>query len=107
MHPHVHTHSTYRCLNNVNQSINQPTDATPWGVCVCVCVRACVCMYVCVCVCVEQGAILVFLPGWDDITRLRDLMRRDPVLGREDKFWVLPLHSGVCVGVFDACQVVD
>ena len=42
----------------------------------------------------QQGAILVFLPGWDDISRLRDLMTRDPVLGREDKYWVLPLHSG-------------
>ncbi len=43
----------------------------------------------------EPGAILVFLPGWDDISRLREALRRDPLLGREDKFLVLPLHSGI------------
>jgi HrpA-like RNA helicase len=43
----------------------------------------------------EQGAVLVFLPGWDDISRLRDLLQRDPNFGREDRFWVLPLHSGI------------
>lgn len=55
----------------------------------------------------RQGAILVFLPGWDDITRLRDLMKRDAVLGREDKFWVLPLHSGGLYGVQCAHAVCD
>lgn len=43
----------------------------------------------------RPGAILVFLPGWDDISRLRDALRRDPVLGRADKFLLLPLHSGI------------
>lgn len=36
-------------------------------------------------------------------------MRRDPVLGREDKYWVLPLHSGalyVCMYVCVCMYVV-
>jgi len=41
------------------------------------------------------GAILVFLPGWDDISRLRDALRQDPDFGNAKKAWVLPLHSGV------------
>jgi hypothetical protein len=43
----------------------------------------------------RPGAILVFLPGWDDIGRCRDALKRDPVLGRLDRFLVLPLHSGI------------
>lgn len=38
---------------------------------------------------------LVFLPGWDDIDRLRRRLLRHPVLGDSGKFWVLPLHSQI------------
>ena len=38
------------------------------------------------------GAILVFLPGWDTISKLHDMLRADPVL-RSSKFLIIPLHS--------------
>ncbi|CAN0465384.1 unnamed protein product [Ascophyllum nodosum] len=43
----------------------------------------------------EDGAVLVFLPGWDDITRLGDFLRQSPRFSDENKFQILPLHSGV------------
>lgn len=41
------------------------------------------------------GAILVFLPGWDEITRLRERLLAHPVLGDERTALLLPLHSMV------------
>ena len=38
------------------------------------------------------GAILVFLPGWDTISKLHDMLRSDPVF-RSSKFLIIPLHS--------------
>ena len=68
----------------------------------------------------RAGAILVFLPGWDDIVRIRDTLRvreaasrwwtalcshrRVPIVdvaqghpkfSDESKAWILPLHSAV------------
>ncbi|CAN0181828.1 unnamed protein product, partial [Ectocarpus sp. 4 AP-2014] len=51
----------------------------------------------------EDGAVLVFLPGWDDITRraseregeLGDFLRQSVHFSDERKFQILPLHSGV------------
>jgi HrpA-like RNA helicase len=42
------------------------------------------------------GAVLVFLPGWDEITRMRERLLAHPVLGsRAGTTLVLPLHSMV------------
>ncbi|XP_043926451.1 ATP-dependent DNA/RNA helicase DHX36 [Protopterus annectens] len=40
----------------------------------------------------EDGAILVFLPGWDNISSLHDLLMAE-VMFKSDKFIIIPLHS--------------
>ncbi|CAM9232255.1 unnamed protein product, partial [Choristocarpus tenellus] len=46
----------------------------------------------------EEGAVLVFLPGWDDISRLGDLLQSSKTFSDTRKFSVLPLHSGIPTG---------
>lgn len=41
------------------------------------------------------GAVLVFLPGWEDISGAMDLMRGHPVLGNPGRALILPLHSAI------------
>ncbi|XP_041118998.1 ATP-dependent DNA/RNA helicase DHX36 [Polyodon spathula] len=40
----------------------------------------------------EDGAILVFLPGWDDISGLNDLLMAQQMF-KSDNFVIIPLHS--------------
>uniref|UniRef100_A0A8C3T5I7 ATP-dependent DNA/RNA helicase DHX36 n=1 Tax=Chelydra serpentina TaxID=8475 RepID=A0A8C3T5I7_CHESE len=40
----------------------------------------------------EDGAILVFLPGWDNISTLHDLLMSQ-VMFKSDRFIIIPLHS--------------
>ncbi|KAF7653747.1 hypothetical protein LDENG_00078630 [Lucifuga dentata] len=40
----------------------------------------------------EDGAILVFLPGWDNISSLNDLLMAQQMF-RSDRFIIIPLHS--------------
>ncbi|XP_061538269.1 ATP-dependent DNA/RNA helicase DHX36 [Phycodurus eques] len=40
----------------------------------------------------EEGAILVFLPGWDNISSLNDLLMGQQMF-RSDRFVIIPLHS--------------
>ncbi|XP_075717638.1 LOW QUALITY PROTEIN: ATP-dependent DNA/RNA helicase DHX36 [Rhinoderma darwinii] len=40
----------------------------------------------------EDGAILVFLPGWDNISTLNDLLLSQ-VMFKSDRFIIIPLHS--------------
>ncbi|XP_068136975.1 ATP-dependent DNA/RNA helicase DHX36 [Hyperolius riggenbachi] len=40
----------------------------------------------------EDGAILVFLPGWDTISTLHDLLMAQ-VMFKSDRFIIIPLHS--------------
>ncbi|XP_077466945.1 ATP-dependent DNA/RNA helicase DHX36 [Stigmatopora argus] len=40
----------------------------------------------------EEGAILVFLPGWDNISGLNDLLMADQMF-KSDRFVIIPLHS--------------
>ncbi|KAG8581021.1 hypothetical protein GDO81_007518 [Engystomops pustulosus] len=40
----------------------------------------------------EDGAILVFLPGWDNISTLHDLLMAQ-VMFKSDRFIIIPLHS--------------
>ena len=41
------------------------------------------------------GAVLVFLPGHDDISRLLGQLSRHPVYGSTRAFLLLPLHSSI------------
>lgn len=41
------------------------------------------------------GAILIFLTGWDDISKLLDKVKANRVLGDPSKFMVLPLHGSM------------
>ena len=41
------------------------------------------------------GGILVFLPGWGDISRLMDLMMMHPLFSNSSNYKVLPLHGGI------------
>uniref|UniRef100_A0A803TTD1 RNA helicase n=1 Tax=Anolis carolinensis TaxID=28377 RepID=A0A803TTD1_ANOCA len=40
----------------------------------------------------EEGAILVFLPGWDNISTLHDLLMSQ-IMFKSDRFIIIPLHS--------------
>ncbi|KAH7693942.1 dosage compensation regulator isoform 1, partial [Aphelenchoides avenae] len=40
-----------------------------------------------------EGSILIFLPGWNEISTLMDTLKADEVLGDKDRFLILPLHS--------------
>lgn len=42
-----------------------------------------------------DGAILVFVPGWEDISKLRDSLARSPAFSDARKYLLLPLHSMV------------
>jgi HrpA-like RNA helicase len=42
-----------------------------------------------------DGAILVFLTGWDEISKLLDMIKSNNFLGNPSKFLVLPLHGSM------------
>jgi HrpA-like RNA helicase len=42
-----------------------------------------------------DGAILVFLPGWQEISELTLLLESTRPFGDQNKFIILPLHSGI------------
>lgn len=43
----------------------------------------------------DHGAVLVFLPGWDDISRLKSLLLSDESFRNQSKFRIHALHSGI------------
>ena len=43
----------------------------------------------------DDGAILVFLPGWQEISEFDLLLQSSPPFQNSSKFLVLPLHSGI------------
>lgn len=43
----------------------------------------------------QPGAVLVFLPGWDEINRLKERLQAHRVFGDGRRALVLPLHSMV------------
>lgn len=43
----------------------------------------------------DASAILIFLPGWDEIMRLKDALDQSRYFGNSQKYIVLPLHSMV------------
>jgi len=42
-----------------------------------------------------EGAILVFLTGWDEISKLHEKIKANKFLGDSRKFLVLPLHGSM------------
>lgn len=42
-----------------------------------------------------DGAILVFLTGWDEISKLLENIKGNRLLGESSKFLVLPLHGSM------------
>ncbi|XP_015973252.1 DExH-box ATP-dependent RNA helicase DExH6 isoform X1 [Arachis duranensis] len=48
-----------------------------------------------ICVDSEDGGILVFLPGWDDINRTRERLLASSFFKNQSKFMVIALHSMV------------
>uniref|UniRef100_A0A1J3IMI5 Putative ATP-dependent RNA helicase YTHDC2 n=1 Tax=Noccaea caerulescens TaxID=107243 RepID=A0A1J3IMI5_NOCCA len=46
----------------------------------------------------EDGAILVFLPGWDDINKTRQKLLDNPFFAQSTKFDIICLHSMVPAG---------
>lgn len=40
-----------------------------------------------------QGAILVFLPGWDTISKLHGMLTNDVMFRNSSRFVIIPLHS--------------
>ena len=43
----------------------------------------------------KEGSVLVFLPGWDDISRLHRLLTSHPHFGNSRVFKIIQLHSGI------------
>jgi hypothetical protein len=44
---------------------------------------------------VGEGAVLVFLPGWQEISEINLLLESTPPFNNRSKFLILPLHSGI------------
>ncbi|XP_039058827.1 DExH-box ATP-dependent RNA helicase DExH6-like isoform X2 [Hibiscus syriacus] len=48
-----------------------------------------------ICIDSNEGAILVFLPGWEDINRMREKLLANPFFKDPSRFIIIPLHSMV------------
>ncbi|XP_022641271.1 DExH-box ATP-dependent RNA helicase DExH1 isoform X2 [Vigna radiata var. radiata] len=52
-----------------------------------------------------SGAILVFLTGWDEISKLLDKLKGNNLLGDPHKFLILPLHGSMPTA--NQCEIFD
>jgi HrpA-like RNA helicase len=43
----------------------------------------------------REGSVLVFLPGWDDISKMAHLLSAHPHFGNSRKYKIIQLHSGI------------
>ena len=41
------------------------------------------------------GSILIFLPGWDDISKMYRILSAHPLFGNDSKYKLIQLHSGI------------
>ncbi|PPR92099.1 hypothetical protein GOBAR_AA28575 [Gossypium barbadense] len=48
-----------------------------------------------ICIDSNEGAILVFLPGWEDINRMKEKLFANPLFKDSSRFIIVPLHSMV------------
>lgn len=51
------------------------------------------------------GAILVFLTGWDEISKLFEELEKNYLLGNRSKFLILPIHGSM--PTIDQCEIFD
>lgn len=51
------------------------------------------------------GAILVFLTGWDEISKLLDKLKGNNLVGDPSKFLILPLHGSM--PTVNQCEIFD
>ncbi|CAI8602358.1 unnamed protein product [Vicia faba] len=51
------------------------------------------------------GAILVFLTGWDEISKLLEKLEGNNLLGNRSKFLILPIHGSM--PTIDQCEIFD
>jgi ATP-dependent RNA helicase DHX36 len=52
-----------------------------------------------------SGAILVFLTGWDEISKLLEKLEGNNFLGNRSKFLILPIHGSM--PTIDQCEIFD
>ncbi|WJX11399.1 RNA helicase [Trifolium repens] len=52
-----------------------------------------------------SGAILVFLTGWDEISKLLEKLEGNNLLGNRSKFLILPIHGSM--PTIDQCEIFD
>lgn len=52
-----------------------------------------------------SGAILVFLTGWDEISKLLDKLKGNRLLGDPSKFLILPIHGSM--PTVNQCEIFD
>ncbi|ESW17778.1 hypothetical protein PHAVU_007G267400 [Phaseolus vulgaris] len=52
-----------------------------------------------------SGAILVFLTGWDEISKLLDKLKANNLVGDPQKFLILPLHGSM--PTVNQCEIFD
>ena len=52
-----------------------------------------VCLLRHICTTMSDGAVLVFLPGWDTISKLHDMLKADMLFNNTKRFIIIPLHS--------------
>ena len=45
-----------------------------------------------ICSSMGEGAIWIFLPGWDTISKMNDMFQANPVF-RSSNYLIIPLHS--------------
>jgi hypothetical protein len=43
----------------------------------------------------KEGSVLVFMPGWDDISRMHRILSTTPEFGNSNKYKLIQLHSGI------------
>ena len=48
-----------------------------------------------ICVTEGEGAMLVFLTGWDDISKLHDQLQRNRILSNKNQYRIIPLHGSM------------
>ena len=48
-----------------------------------------------ICLNEDEGAILVFLTGWDDISKLHDQLQSNRILSNKNQYRVVPLHGSM------------
>lgn len=41
------------------------------------------------------GSILIFMPGWDDISKMHRILSAHPLFGNQSKYKLIQLHSGI------------